>query len=103
MTTQGGGTAAQGGEDVQPMIIVSPWQQDIDLTTKQGSNLWNEGTKPVDEKFTGQGRDVPRFIALIKNQVSKCFLTEVVTVNGKNLLAHYGTVALEEINLVQDI
>ena len=41
------------------MIIVSPWQQDINLTTKHGSSLWNEGTKPVDEKFTGQGRDVP--------------------------------------------
>ena len=115
MATQGGGDAAQGGDGFQDaipqrddpqarsIIIISPWQQDIDLLTKQGANLWNEGTKPAEEKFTGQGRDVPRFIALIKNQVSKCFLTEIVTINGKNLLADYGTVSLEEIKRVRDI
>ena len=98
MATEGGGDVARGGDELQerifqreanprvfPMIIVSPWQQDIDLTTKQGSSLWNEGTRPVEEKFTGQGRDVPRFIALVKNQVSKCYLSDVTTVNGKNL------------------
>ncbi len=85
------------------MIIVSPWQQDIDLTTKQGSNLWNEGTKSVDEKFTGQGRDVPRFMAIVKNHISKCFLTGITTINGKNLLADYGTITLDEIKQVRNV
>jgi hypothetical protein len=85
------------------MIIVSPWQQDINLTTKHGSSLWNEGTKPVDEKFTGQGRDVPRFIALIKNHVSKCYLSEIIMINGKSLLSDYGTTSLEEVKRARDI
>lgn len=85
------------------MILVSPWQQDINLTTKHGSSLWNEGTKPVDEKFTGQGRDVPRFIALIKNHVSKCYLTSIIMINGKNLLSDYGTTTLEEVKRARDI
>ena len=95
----------QNGADAPPdplMIIVSPWQQDINLKTKHGSSLWNEGTKPVDEKFTGQGRDVPRFIALIKNHVSKCYLTEIIMINGKNLLSDYGTTSLEEVKRARD-
>jgi hypothetical protein len=88
---------------VPVMIIVSPWQQDINLTTKHGSSLWNEGTKPVDEKFNGQGRDVPRFIALIKNHVSKCYLTEIIMINGKSLLSDYGTTSLEEVKRARDI
>ena len=117
MANEGGGSVAdfhetaQEGEEVQElvvpsvptMIIVSPWQQDINLATKHGSSLWNEGTKPVDEKFTGQGRDVPRFIALIKNHVSKCYLTEIIMINGKNLLSDYGTTSLEEVKRARDI
>lgn len=99
-------TALNGEEEiiqVPTMIIVSPWQQDINLTTKHGSSLWNEGTKPVDEKFTGQGRDVPRFIALIKNHVSKCYLTEIIMINGKSLLSDYGTTSLEEVKRARDL
>ena len=115
MAAQGGGNAVLGGDDdeetilpvvnaprLPSMIIVSPWQQDIDLMTKQGSSLWNEGTKPVDDKFTGQGKDVPRFIALVKNQVSKCYLTSIITVNGKNMLVDYGTVTLEEVKRARE-
>jgi hypothetical protein len=113
MAAEGGAAIAQGGDlfdasqgrgmqGVSPTILVSPWQQEIDLSTKHGSNLWSEGTKPADEKFSGSGRDVPRFIALVKNQVSKCYLTDIVTVNGKNLLVDYGTVTLEEIKRVRD-
>lgn len=115
MATEGGGDFVRGDDvfletiphreddpQVPLMIIVSPWQQDIDLTTKQGANLWNEGTKPVDDKFTGQGRDVPRFIAIVKNHVSKCYLTGITTINGKNLLADYGTLTLEEVKRVRD-
>jgi hypothetical protein len=73
------------------------------LTTKHGSSLWNEGTKPVDEKFTGQGRDVPRFIALIKNHVSKCYLSEIMMINGKNLLSDYGITSLDEVKRARDV
>lgn len=114
MVTEGGAEFVQGGdlfEDasqgrgaalIAPTILVSPWQQEIDLSTKHGSNLWNEGTKPADEKFSGSGKDVPRFIALVKNQVSKCYLTDIVTVNGKNLLVDYGTVSLDDIKRARD-
>jgi len=113
MAAEGGGddefmeteeTASLGEESSAEsmMIIVSPWQQDINLTTKHGSSLWNEGTKPVDEKFTGQGRDVPRFIALIKNHVSKCYLTGIIMINGKNLLSDYGITSLEEVKRARD-
>ena len=121
MSTEGGGsvanrdnedrdddsmeTAPDGDEEstqTPVMIIVSPWQQDINLTTKHGSSLWNEGTQPVDEKLTGQGRNVPRFIALIKNHVSKCYLTEIIMINGKNLLSDYGTTSLEEVKRARD-
>ena len=98
-------TIPHRGDDPQEplMIIVSPWQQDIDLRTKQGSNLWNEGTKPIDEKFTGQGRNVPRLIAIIKNHVSKCYLTGIIMINGKNLLSDYGTMSLEEVKRARDV
>jgi len=89
-------------QNQQVVIIVSPWQQDINLATKHGSSLWNEGTKPVDEKFSGQGRDVPRFIAIIKNHVSKCYLTDIVMINGKNLLSDYGVTSLDEIKQARD-
>ena len=114
MATEGGAETAQGGDlfedasqgrgnaTISTMIFVSPWEQEIDLSTKYGSNLWNEGTKPVDEKFSGSGKDVPRFIALVKNQVSKCYLSDIVTFNGKNLLMDYGTISLEEIKRVRD-
>lgn len=114
MAEQGGAEIAQGGdffEDasqgrgaalIAPTIFVSPWQQEIDLSTKFGSSLWTEGTKPVDEKFSGSGKDVPRFMALVKNQVSKCYLTDIVTINGKNLLHDYGTVTLDEVKRIRD-
>ena len=71
MAAKGGAELAQGGdlfEDasqgrgvaaavIGPTILVSPWQQEIDLSTKHGSNLWNEGTKPADEKFSGARKD----------------------------------------------
>ncbi len=89
-------TIPQVGDDpsLPLMIAVSPWQQDIDLMTKPGSNLWNEETKSVDERFLGQGRDVPGFMAIVKNHVSKCFLTGITTIDGKNLLADQGTITL---------
>ncbi len=79
--------------EVPLIIIVSPWQQDIELKTKQDSSLWNPRTKPMDEKVIGQGCNVPiSIVALVKNQVSNCYMTAVFHFNRKNLLVDYGTV-----------
>ena len=66
--------AGGGGSIVLPSgIIISPWQGDIDLNTKQGKALWDEGITPIDVKFTDQGKDLVRFLAQVSTQVSKCY------------------------------
>ena len=39
-------------------IITSPWQGELDLSNKAGKMLWNEGTCPLLNKFTGFGKDI---------------------------------------------
>jgi len=97
-----GGAAAGAGGGVgavalPPGIIFSPWQGDIDLNTKQGKALWDEGITPMESKFTGQGKDLVRFIALVTNQVAKCYWHSIVTVNNKSLLTHYGEISKAEV------
>ena len=101
----GAGGAAGGGQGPNPAaamqaaavplpspIIYSPWQGDIDLNTKHGKALWDEGIRPIESKFTGQGKDLVRFLALVANQVSKCFWQGIITVDNKNLLTQYGEI-----------
>ena len=93
----GGAPGGTGGVPaLPPGIIISPWQGDIDLSTKQGKALWDEGIKPIESKFNGQGKDLVRFLALVSNQVSKCFWQDIVTVNNKNLLTQYGEITKNE-------
>ena len=70
------------GDDIvgtKKQIIYSPWQGDIDLNTKLGKSLWNEGITPLETKFTGQSKDVIRFLADVQNRVDKCFWHDIVT------------------------
>ncbi|KAG9285219.1 hypothetical protein G9A89_000488, partial [Geosiphon pyriformis] len=49
------------------VILLSPWDGDIDLSTKTGKSLWDEGIKPLETKFSGNGPDLPRFLADVSN------------------------------------
>ena len=56
-----------GGQAAVARILISPWQGTIDLSTKTGKALWDEGIKPLETKFSGLGKDVVRFLANVKN------------------------------------
>ena len=47
--------AAAPEEPARVAMIFSPWQGDIDLATKEGKTLWNEGTKALKDKFAAGG------------------------------------------------
>ena len=82
----------------QPLaIILSPWEGEIDLNTKHGKGLWDEGIKPIEDKFTGQGKDLVRFMALVSHQVSKCRWQNVTTIGGVNLLTRYGEITRQAV------
>jgi hypothetical protein len=100
----GGGTgpAAQQGaqQQAQPapqIILLSPWDGDIDLSTKAGKSLWDEGIKPLENKFSGNGRDLVRFLADITNRAKKCKWQTLLTINNKSLLTHYGEITTQEV------
>ena len=38
------------------VILLSPWDGDINLSTKTGKSLWDEGIKPLENKFLGNGK-----------------------------------------------
>ena len=79
------------------LILTSPWQGDIDLSTKQGKALWDEGIKPVESKFSGLGKDLHRFLADVKNRINKCHWHSIVIVNGKSLIQSHGEVTLDQV------
>ena len=78
-------------------IMVSPWQGEIDLTTKQGKALWDEGIRSAETKFTGQGKDLYRFLADVANRINKCYWHDIMRVNGKELLTQHGEITIEEV------
>lgn len=83
-------------------ILVSPWQGELDLTTKLGKSLWDEGIKPLQNKFSGYGKDVVRFLADISNRSKKCYWQEILTFNNKDLLTQYGEIPLADIIAERD-
>ena len=93
-------TSTVTGDNVvgtKEQIIYSPWQGDIDLNTKLGKLLWNEGITLLETKFTGQSKDVIRFLADVQNRVDKCFWHDIVTFYGKNLITQHGEIELTTI------
>ena len=92
---------AQAAAGVQqpapPVILLSPWDGDIDLSTKTGKSLWDEGIKPLENKFSGLGKDLARFLADVSNRAKKCKWLPILTFQGKNLLTHYGEIKLQEV------
>jgi hypothetical protein len=79
------------------VILLSPWDGDIDLSTKTGKSLWDEGIKPLETKFSGLGKDLARFLADVSNRANKCKWQNILTFQGKNLLTHYGEIKLQEV------
>ena len=99
----GTGLAAAAEEAAAPVLILtSPWEGDIDLTTKQGKALWDEGIKPLENKFTGKGNDVIRFLADIKNRADKCKWKSILTINHQSLLTHYGSINRDDVTTARD-
>lgn len=99
-TVQG---AAAGGLLPAVAPIFSPWQAEIDLTTKAGKALWDEGIKPVENKFTGYGKDVIRFLADVKNRATKCHWTNLLQFHGRDLLTQYGEIHLTHVKAARTI
>ena len=79
------------------VILLSPWDGDIDLSTKTGKSLWDEGIKPLENKFSGNGKDLPRFLADITNRANKCKWLSILTFQGKSLLTHFGEIKMLEV------
>jgi hypothetical protein len=82
------------------VFLYSPWMGNIDLQTKAGKMLWDEGIRPLETKFTGSGRDLVRFLADVKNRVDKCQWTQILTINGKNLITQYGEIS--KVDVIRD-
>ena len=92
--------AQQGAQQqAQPAqnILLSPWDGDIDLSNKNGKSLWDEGIKPLENKFSGAGRDLSRFLADVANRAKKCKWQTILTINNKSLLTHYGEIDIQHV------
>jgi len=79
------------------MILLSPWDGDIDLSQKTGKALWDEGIRPLENKFSGSGRDLVRFLADVTNRAKKCKWQALLTIQGKNLLTNYGEIQMVQV------
>ena len=79
------------------VILLSPWDGDIDLSSKTGKSLWDEGIKPLENKFSGNGRDLARFLADITIRVNKCKWKALLTIRGKSLLTQYGEISMQDV------
>ena len=101
LKVRGQGVPGQGAQGMVPqapqIILLSPWEGDIDLSTKNGKALWDEGIKPLENKFSGNGRDLVRFLADVTNRANKCKWQSVLTISGKNLLTNYGEISVAEV------
>ena len=90
--------ARQGAPQAAPQVILlSPWDGDIDLSTKTGKSLWDEGIKPLENKFSGNGRDLARFLADVTNRAKKCKWQTLLTIRRKKLLMQYGEISMEDV------
>jgi hypothetical protein len=94
--------ADQEAEDL-PTLFLSPWDGELDLSTKTGKSLWNEGIKPLETKFSGQGKDLPRFLADVSIRVNKCKWQGILTINGKSLLKNYGEISQQDVELATTV
>lgn len=78
-------------------IICSPWDGDIDLSTKDGKSLWTKGTYPLETPFTGTGKDVGRFLTEVSIRVRTCKWEGIITFGARNLITQHGQISKTEV------
>eukprot|EP00980_Cylindrotheca_fusiformis_P001530 scaffold350_cov133-Cylindrotheca_fusiformis.AAC.1 len=110
--TQGTGTAtananAQAVQAARQVIAASdasysPFHLELDISSKYGKSLWDEGIKPLTVLFSGKGTDLSVFMASVKQRANKCCWTDILTFNGKSLLWDYGEITVTEIIAARD-
>jgi len=71
----------------------------IDYSTKFGASIWNSNTKPLDEKYNLDPKNLPGFLSLVKERVEVAGWDMTIDVNGAkvDVLTHYGTVTSEQV------
>jgi hypothetical protein len=85
----------------------------LDLSSKVGQSLYQEGSKPLDAKFSGKPEELFVFIANLKRRTQECYWNSAahgiltITVNGEylNLLGDYGqltTAQVEAARVIRD-
>ena len=105
-----GGTinAASGGNQPPPpppkfTFARSPFDTDIDLSTKEGVKLYESGCEALPCKFSGKGKDLLYFVENLKIRATKCrwdrLILSFVTPQGRhlNLLDNYGEISMEDL------
>jgi hypothetical protein len=84
-----------------PMIIAtSIFDEEIDLSSKEGARLYKVGSTALPNTFSGHGKDIRVFINGLENRAKKCNWTRSileVNVNGQtlNLLKDYGRIPMD--------
>jgi hypothetical protein len=82
-----------------PLISTSIFDAVIDLSTKEGSRLYEIGSAALPNTFSGHGRDIRVFINSLENRAKKCnwnrtILQVKVGNETLNLLKDYGRIPM---------
>ena len=83
-------------------ILLTPWDGEIDLTTRHGQRMWEEGIEAMDRKFTGTAKDLPRFMGDLKVRVLKCRYNYIVRFGNLSLLSDHGQIPLTTVRDARD-
>ena len=85
-----------------PIILLSPWDGEIDLSTKEGKSLWHKATTPMEIKFTGYAKDLNRFLAELENKAETCRWHDILEIDNKNLIRQYGEITREQVKRAKE-
>ena len=85
-----------------PIILLSPWDGEIDLSTKEGKSLWHKATTPMEIKFTGYAKDLNRFLAELENKAETCRWHDILEIDNKSLIRQYGEISREQVKRAKE-
>jgi hypothetical protein len=85
-----------------PTIIISPYEQELDMSDKNGAKLYEKGAEKLPSKFTGEVKDFRLFINDVVSQATECcwdisILNFVIDGETLNLLTDYGRIPMQTI------
>jgi hypothetical protein len=88
--------------NTMPAIIISPYEQELDLSNKNGAKLYEKGAKKLPYKFTGEVKDLHLFINYVVSRATECcwdisILNFVVDGETLNLHTDYGKIPMQTI------